>query len=139
VTDWPVVWVATIAVAVVVMAVVQVVILLVAARTARQTTETLQQIRQDMKPIVEKANRISDDAARATALAVAQIERIDGMLDSTARRLDETLGAVQGAIVGPARQGAAFVAAMRAAIAVFRSIGDRRRSDQDEEEALFVG
>ena len=138
-TDWPVVWTATIAVAVVVMAIVQIVILLLAARMARQTSDTIQQIRQDLRPIVEKANRISDDAARATALAAAQVERIDGMLDSTARRLDETLGAVQGAVVGPARQGAAFVAAMRAAIAVFRSIGDRHRSDRDEEEALFVG
>jgi len=139
VTDWPVVWMATIAVAMVAMAVVQIVTLFLAARMMRQTTETLQQIRQDVQPIVEKANRISDDAARATALAAAQVERIDGILDSTARRLDETLGAVQGAIVGPARQGAAFVAAMRAAIAVFRSIGDRQRSDRDEEEALFVG
>ena len=138
-TDWPVVWMATIAVAMVAMAVVQIVTLFLAARMMRQTTETLQQIRQDVQPIVEKANRISDDAARATALAAAQVERIDGILDSTARRLDETLGAVQGAIVGPARQGAAFVAAMRAAIAVFRSIGDRQRSDRDEEEALFVG
>jgi len=139
VTDWQTIWLAVIAVAVLVMAVMQVGLVVVMMRTARQATDTLQQVRRDVQPILERAQRISDEAARATALATAQVERIDGMLASTAVRVDQTLSIVQGAIVEPVRQGAAVVAAVRAAMAVFRSIGDRPRSARSEEEALFVG
>lgn len=138
-TDWQTIWLAVIAVAVLVMAVVQVGLVVVMVRTARQATDTLQQVRRDVQPILERAQRISNEAARATALATAQVERIDGMLASTAVRLDQTLSIVQGAIVEPVRQGAAVVAAVRAAMAVFRGIGDRQRAARNEEEALFVG
>jgi hypothetical protein len=37
------------------------------------------------------------------------------------------------------RQGAAAVAAVRAAVDVIRGIRDRRRQAQDDDEALFVG
>lgn len=138
-TDWQTIWLAVIAVAVLVMAVVQVGLVVVMMRTARQATDTLQQVRRDVQPILERAQRISDEAARATALATAQVERIDGMLASTAVRIDQTLSIVQGAIVEPVRQGAAVVAAVRAAMAVLRGIGDRQRAARNEEEALFVG
>jgi hypothetical protein len=139
VTDWQTVWLATIALAVVVMAVVQIGLIVVALRATRQATETLQQVRRDVQPILERAQRMSEDAARATALAAAQVERLDGMVASTAVRLDQTLSIVQGAIVEPVRQGAAVVAAVRAAMAVFRGIADRPRPSRNEEEALFVG
>jgi uncharacterized protein YoxC len=139
VTDWQTIWLAVIAVAVLVMAVVQVGLVVVVMRSARQATDTLQQVRRDVQPILERAQRISDEAARATALATAQVERIDGVLASTAVRIDQTLSIVQGAIVEPVRQGAAVVAAVRAAMAVFRGIGERQRSARSEEEALFVG
>jgi hypothetical protein len=57
---------------------------------------------------------------------------------ATSQRLDQTLNVVQGALVGPVRQGAAVITAVRAALALLR----RRRaqaSGRDDEEALFVG
>jgi hypothetical protein len=133
------VWLATIAIAVVVIALGQVALVIVAARALREATATLVEVRRDLQPVVERAQRISDDAARVVALAASQMERIDGMIASAAGRLDHTLGVVQGAVVEPLRQGAAVVAAFRAALAVFRSLGDRQRALRDEEEALFVG
>lgn len=138
-SDWQLVWLATIALAVVVMAVVQVAVVLQAARMARQAAETVQDLRRELRPLIEKANRIADDAARATALATAQVERVDRLLATTAVRVDEALTLVQSAIVEPIRQGSAFVTAVRAALAVFRSWQDRPRRNRDEEEALFVG
>jgi hypothetical protein len=132
-------WLATIAVAVVVMAVSQVVVLIVASRALARATDTLVRLRQDVQPVIERANQVSIEAARAAAFASSQMERVDLMLASTAARLDQTLSLVQGAVVEPVRQGAAVVAAFRAAVAVFRGIGDRRRASRDEEEALFVG
>jgi uncharacterized protein YoxC len=132
-------WLATIAVAVVVMAVSQVVVLVVAARAVARATETLAELRRDVQPIIERANEVSIEAARAAAFASSQMERVDLMLASTAARVDQTLSLVQGAVVEPVRQGAAVVSAFRAALAVFRGIGDRNRASRDEEEALFVG
>lgn len=133
------VWLATIAVAVVMMAAAQLVLAVVAMRTARQATEALQQIRRDVAPIVERAQQISLEAARAAALATSQLERIDRMLASTAARVDETLGVIQGAVVEPVRQGAALISAFRAAFAVLRGAAERQRGPRNEEEALFVG
>lgn len=138
-TEWQVIWLAVIAMAVLVMAVVQVVVVIRALRLARDASESLQQIRREVQPLLGKANRISDDAARATALAVTQVERVDEMMAAAATRLDDTLTVVQGAIVEPVKQGAAVVAAVRAAVAVLRGISDRQESHQSEEEALFVG
>ncbi len=132
-------WLATIAVSVAVMAVVQVAVLIVAARALARATSTLAALRADVQPVIERANQVSIEAARAAEFASSQMERIDLMLASTAARLDQTLGLVQGAVVEPVRQGAAVVAAFRAALAVFRSVGDRHRTSRDEEEALFVG
>ncbi len=133
-------WLVTLAVAVAVMAAVQVVVLVVAARAVRRATDTLVQLRTDVLPVIEQAHLVSAEAARAAAFASSQMERIDEMLASTAARVDQTLSLVQGAVVEPVRQGAAVVAAFRAAVAVFRGLGDRHRAaTRDEEEALFVG
>jgi uncharacterized protein YoxC len=140
VSDWQLVWLATIAVAVVVMAVVQVAVVLQAARMARQAAETAQELRRELRPLLEKAHRIADEAARATALATLQVERVDRLLSNAAERVDEAFGLVQSAVVEPLKQGSAFVTALRAAFTVFRSWQERPgRHSRDEDEALFVG
>jgi hypothetical protein len=132
-------WLVTIAVSVAVMALVQVVVLVLAGVALRRAMSTLTELRRDVQPILERATQVSTEAARAAAFASSQMERVDQMLASTAVRLDQTLSLVQGAVVGPVRQGTAAVAAFRAAVAVFRGLGGRRRAARDEEEALFVG
>jgi len=135
VSDWPLV---VIAVAVAVMAIVQVAVLVVAARLAQQATRTLAQLQSEIKPILEKATRLSEDATRVSALAIRQVERVDELVTMTTRRVDDTLTVVQGAIIEPVRQGAAVVAAVKAAASVFRGWRQRRATREDD-EALFVG
>ena len=137
--DWQLVWLAVIAIAVTVMTVVQIAVLLTLARSARQLGETVQQVRQEIRPLAEKVNRIADDAARAAALAVTQVERVDRALLTATQRVDQTLDVVQGALVEPVRQGAAVLAAVRSALSVFRRSSEPRHHGRDEEEALFVG
>ena len=137
-TDWQLVWLAVIAVAVAVMAIVQIGVLLAVMRSVRQLVETAQKIRQEVSPLAEMVNRIADDAGRAASLALAQIERMDRALSATTQRVDETLNVVQSALVEPIRHGAAVVSAVRGLLAVFR--GTREPAPgRDEEEALFVG
>lgn len=137
-TDWQLVWLAVIAVAVAVMAIVQIGMLLAVMRSVRQLVETAQKIRQEVSPLADKVNRIADDAGRAAALALAQIERMDRALSATTQRVDETLNVVQSALVEPIRHGAAALSAVRGLLSIFR--GTRESAPgRDEEEALFVG
>jgi hypothetical protein len=94
------------------------------------------ELRQSLGPLVEKAHRIADDAARVSSLAVAQVERIDSLLATTTTRVDEILQAIKNAVVEPLRQGGALVAVLKAVLSAFRR---PRRSDADDEDPLFVG
>jgi uncharacterized protein YoxC len=138
VTDWQSVWLGVIALAMVVMAVAQVAVVIHVARTARDVSKTAVELRQGVKPLLEKVNRIADDAARGTALAVAQVERVDRLLATATERVDETLTAIKNAVVEPLRQGSVIIAALKAVIAAFRSRG-RDSEPHDDEDPLFVG
>jgi len=140
VSDWGVVWLAVMAMSLAVMAAMQIWLALIALRVARQMMATTDALRREVKPLIEKTNRLVDEASRATSLAAAQVERVERLLTSTSDRVDETLGVLQGAILQPVRQGAALVTAIRAALSVIRGARDARsRQARDEEEALFVG
>ena len=138
-TDGQTVWLAVIALSVAVMAIVQVATILVAVKYGRELARSLEEFRRDVRPVLDKAHKISEDAARVAALAATQIERLDKIMSTTAARIDETMGIVQGAIIEPVRHGAAMMAAVRAAFAVIRGFRDRDRATRDDEEALFVG
>ncbi|MEZ5320347.1 MAG: hypothetical protein R2752_23295 [Vicinamibacterales bacterium] len=141
-TDLQTVFLALIAAGVVVMAVLQVAVVVAAAKFARQASQGVTDLRRDLRPLIDKVNRISDDAARATSLAAAQVERLDQVMSTAAARIDETMTVVQGAIIEPVRQGTAAVAAIRAAVSVFKGVRNRAQHGhhaREDDEALFVG
>jgi hypothetical protein len=139
VTDWQLVWLGTIAIAVAVMAALQIAAAGVLIKTILQALRTIQKLERDLTPLLEKANRIADDAARTSALAAAQAERIDALVTSATDRVDETLDIVQRAIVDPIRQGTAFISGLRAVIAAFRGWREHDRPAREEDDALFIG
>jgi hypothetical protein len=135
------------AVALVVMALVQIGLIIVALRVARQASQAAEMFRQELRPLIDRVNTLSDkisvvvdDAGRVTSLALTQVQRLDHALAVTAERVDSTLSIVQGLISGPVRRSSALVAAFKAAMTVVRTVQDRRRVRRDvEEDALFVG
>ena len=133
------VWLGVIAVAVLVMAVTQVAVLIRLSQVAKEASAATRDLRRELTPLIEKAHRIADDATRVSALALAQVERLDVAINSTVRRIDETITTVQRAIISPVKQGAAVVAGLKAAMAVFRARQDRGRYHRDDEDALFIG
>jgi hypothetical protein len=140
VNDWQLVWLAVMAVSLFVMAAMQVGLALIALRLVKQVASTTEALRQDVKPLIEKTSRLVDDASRATALAAAQVERVERLLTSTSARLEETMDVLQSALLQPVRQGVALLTAVRAAMSVIGSARHSRpRHARDEEEALFVG
>jgi len=133
------VWLGVIAVAVLVMAIIQVAVVLQLLKVAKSAAAATADLRKELTPLIAKVNKVADDAGQVSALALTQLQRVDRVLDSTAQRIDETLGVVQNAVLGPVRQGAAVMAGVKAALAVFRSRQDRRRYGRDDEDALFIG
>lgn len=137
--DWQSIWLGTIAVAVAIMAAIQVVAIGVLIKMVLQAVKSVQKLERDLTPLLEKAHRIADDAARTSALAAAQAERIDALISSATERVDETLDIVQRAIVDPIRQGTAFISGLRAVMAVFRGWREREPAPREEDDALFIG
>jgi hypothetical protein len=141
VNDWSDLFLGTIALATLIMAVTQVAAIVVAARVARQAQQTLTAVHREIRPLIAKASIVADDASRTAALASAQVQKIDRLVTDLSRRVDETATIVQQAIVTPAREGVALLAAVKAGLAALRGIGDlgRRASRSEEEDPLFIG
>ena len=133
------VWLGVIAVAVLVMAIIQVAVMVQLMRVAKTASSATADLRRELAPLIAKVNKVADDAGKVSALALTQLERVDQLMDNTVQRIDDTLAVVQDAVLGPVRQGAAVVAGIKAALAVFRSRQDRRRYGRDDEDALFIG
>jgi hypothetical protein len=140
VSDWQGIWLGVIAIAVALMALLQIVVLTALALLVRQAIAGVRDLRREVRPLVDTVQRIADDAEKISGLAVAQAERIDGLLSDTAARIDEAVGVIRRVVLGPVRQGSAVLAALRAVIGAFRGGGERGRySRREDEDALFVG
>jgi hypothetical protein len=132
-----------IAVATVVMAVVQVGLIVVVVRLARRVDALSTQVEREIGPLAAKLALVADNLQHATGLAAVQIERLDRLVAGASKRADETLTLVQGAVVGPLREGLAVVAALRGVIGAVRSFRSGRQAKAaarfDDEDPLFIG
>lgn len=136
-----------IAVSTLAMAIGQVAAVIIAARAARRVGDRLGQLEETVRPIVVNVQRISDDAARATALAAEQVERADRLMDDLMRRVDDTITALQETILGPARRGFAIIETVRDVVGAFFDRGPRQSRPRPhgpspsaaEEDASFIG
>ena len=138
-TDWQVIFLGIMAVALAVMATMQIVTALALLKATREISGAIREIQRDIKPLIDKTTRMADDAARVTALALAQIERVDSVVATLASRIEETAGIVQNAVVQPMKHGATVVAAFRAIFAAVREWQGRQAAARDDEDPLFVG
>jgi hypothetical protein len=124
VTDWTPIWLGVIAVAVAIMAAIQVGAIVYGARLAQRIDRLTSQVEGELKPVFSNLQAVSAEAARASALAAAQVERADQLFADVSRRVEETVTVVQEAVVTPAREGLAIVAGLRAAIGSLRESPD---------------
>jgi len=139
VTDWGVVFLGLIAAATLTMALAQVTFLVAVGRLTRRVERATEDVRRELRPLVEHLDAVGRDAKRASALAAAQLERVDQMSADLADRVDRTLNTIQSAASGGVREGAAMIAAFRAAMSVVRGFrASRARTGADDEDALFI-
>jgi hypothetical protein len=141
VTDWSPVFLGIIAVATLVMAAIQVGAIVIAARLGVEVRRVLTTVQRDIPPLITRATAIADEASKTAALATAQAEKIDRLVTELARRVDETSAIVQEAVVVPAREALAVVAALKAGLGALRGLRDfrGRSSRSEDEDALFIG
>ena len=135
-----------IAASVLVMAIGQMVAVIVATRALRDVGDRMGRLEETLRPIVANVQRITDDTARATGIATAQVERAERLMDDVVRRVEETLTALQDTILRPAQNGWAAVQSVRDVLRAFFDRGPNRRSRGHgpspaaaEDDASFIG
>ena len=130
-----------IAAATAIIALVQVSAIILLARVAMQVRDVAASIQQDLRPLIARANAIADEAQKTATLATAQAQKIDRLVSDLTRRVDETSGVIQEAILTPAREGMAIIAGVKAALGALRGLRDLRGrpSRVEDEDALFIG
>ncbi len=140
-SGWSEIFLGIIAVATLVTAVLQVAVLIAAGMLTRRIGRLADQVERELSPLLASLNAIGKDAAKAASLATAQVERVDRLFGDVAIKVEDTLTAVQHAIAAPAREGAALMVGVRAALDSLRrglaSRPTRSRSSEDE-DALFI-
>jgi hypothetical protein len=156
VNEWSGVFLGVIAAATLVMALIQIGAVVAILRVARQAQESIAMIQRDVRPLladvrpmldeakptITRANDIASEASRTMTIATAQAQKVDLMVSDLTRRVDETAAILQQAIIAPAREGIAIVAAIKAAVGVIRQSGDfrgRARRHENEDDPLFIG
>lgn len=141
-SDWSNVFLGVIAFATLIMALIQIGAIVAALRLARQAQEVMRSVQQEVRPLIARANAIAEEASRTMALATAQAEKIDRVVTDLSRRAEETAAVLQEAIITPAREAMAIVAALKAgfgALRGFRGRAPRHPRHADEEDPLFIG
>jgi hypothetical protein len=136
-----------IAVAVAVMAIVQVGAIVAGLRVARRVEALATDMETSVKPLLANLTTMSAEASRAATMAAAQVERLDKVFGDMATRVDHTLAAAQAFVAGPAKEGMAIVAGVRAAMSAIKGLREasRRRATpraaahDEDEESLFIG
>jgi hypothetical protein len=141
VTVWTNVFLGIIAGAVVVTSLFLIAAIVSAALLARKLTHLSQRIDEQLTPLFGHLDAIGRDAARASALAVAQVERADGLFADFSSRVERTMDVVQHAAGMPAREGAAILAGIRAALHTLGTVRHghpRARGRGEDDDALFI-
>ena len=141
------IWLAVIAVAVAIMAVIQVGMVVAGLRVARRMGRIASELESGVKPLIAHLTTATSEASRAATMAAAQVERFDVLVSDFSNRIDQTLTTAQRFVTGPAREGMAIVAGVRAAVSALQGLREasRRRSavrsaaGEEEEESLFIG
>ena len=130
-----------IAFATLVMALVQVGSIVYGLSIARRVSRLLEQVETDMKPLLDNLSAMAGDAARASSLAVAQVERVDRMFTDLTNRIEDTASTVQRAVITPLREGAAIMAGIKAALGILKDVTGRPgpAARTEDEDALFIG
>ncbi len=130
-----------IAFSVLVMAVLQVAAAFIAAKALKGVADAVAKLDADVRPIVNNLQQVSADAAKASSLAVAQVERIDQVMSDVARHVERTAAAIP-QLIESARDSFSVLGGLKAVISAFQEMRRASKGKADppeDEDPLFVG
>jgi hypothetical protein len=131
-----------IALATLAMAVLQIGAAVAVGRLARDAQKTFTSVQDDVKPLIAKVSALAEEANHTVGIAKVQAEKIDLLVTTLTRRIDETSVVVQQAVMTPAREGLAILAAVKAGLGALRGFRDMHAGQSrhaEEEDPLFIG
>ena len=134
-----------IAFSVLIMALIQVGAIFAGIRLAKRVDQLATQLDQEIKPLLANLTHLTGEAARAASLAAKQAERFDRVFAELCSASTARWPPPEEFVTGPARQGMAIVAGIKAVIDSFQGLREasRRRAAArpavEEEESLFIG
>ena len=86
----------------------------------------------------EQATRLDAVLVETTDIFKAQVMRLDGVIDETVGKVQQTTDAVQNTVLRPIKEVSGIVAGLKAALAVFAQ-GQRSSVDQaTQDEEMFI-
>ena len=137
---WTIVFLGIIAAATLAIAIVQVGVCVAAGLLARRLGRFVDEVEREVNPILGHVNAVTRDASRVTALAVAQVERVDQVCADVARKIEQTVAAIHAGIVTPAREGRAIILGIQAVMAAIREFRAHRAQPhrKEDEDGLFI-
>ena len=135
------VYLGLIAAGVLVMAAIQVAAMVAALRAARSVGEMADRFERDVRPIIVNLQKVSEEAARASAQAAAQVDRLDTLVSNVARRVEDTAATLQQTILQPARDGLALLSGLKSFFASLRDPRETRppKEPREPQDDLFIG
>ena len=83
-------------------------------------------VEQDLRPILVNLQKVSEEAARASAQAAAQVDRLDTLVSSLAWRVEDTAATIQQTVLQPFRDGLSLLGSLKSVIDGFREPRERR-------------
>jgi Holliday junction resolvasome RuvABC ATP-dependent DNA helicase subunit len=112
-----------------------------AARIGAQVQQLASTVQQDIRPLIARANAIAEEASKTASIATLQAQKIDRLVTDLTRRVDDTSLVIQEAVIRPAREGLAIVAAVKAGLDALRGVRELRGRPGrvEDEDALFIG
>lgn len=138
--SWAEVFLGIIAASALMVAVALVAVLVAMGLLTQRIARMVGRFEAQVTPILGHLNTMASEAARATALAGAQVDRADRLLADVAHRIEELMTTVQGTLGAPAREGRALLNAFRAGLRAVLDLRShaRHRSRPDDDDVLFI-
>ena len=116
-------------------------------RVARRVDELQRRVERELAPNVARLSKVTQNFEEISEIARSEVARIEGVVDDTARKVQETTDVLRDALVKPLESLvhiAAFVKGIRRGVEVYNQLrgfeprGRSSEASREDDEHLFI-
>ena len=119
-TDWSAIFLGVIALSTLTMALIQVGAIVAASRAARRTTEALARVEGALQPLLARTEGLAERSSHLVARLGQTVDRAEQLIGVVETRVNQASDAVEAGVKAPAREAAAMLAGVQAAVTSMR-------------------